>query len=60
MGGGIPTMVDETKKYVLLVEDNPMISETVVKVLQTMDIVVIVAENGKIGVDKFTGFIKEG
>ena len=60
MRGGAPTIIDESKKYVLVVEDNIMISEAVVKVLTGMEIVVIVAENGKIGVEKFTGFIKEG
>jgi hypothetical protein len=37
-----------------------MISMVLVEILKTMGYVAIVAENGKIAIDKFTGFVREG
>ena len=53
-------MIDNSKRYVLVVEDSAMMSEIIVEFLKSMSIVAIVAEDGRIAVDKFTGFMKEG
>ena len=52
-------MIDNSKRYLLVVEDNAMISLILVETLKTMGIVAIVAENGRIAVEKFTSFLKE-
>lgn len=52
--------IDINKKYVLVVEDNCMISLILDQTLQSMGYHAIVAENGRIAVDKFTNFLKQG
>lgn len=54
-----PTIV-ENKSYVLIVEDNQMVSMTIQEMLKIFECVGIVAENGRIGVEKFTSFLKDG
>jgi CheY-like chemotaxis protein len=54
------TTIDNSKRYVLVVEDNAMISMILVDLLKSMNIVAIVADNGRIAVEKFTSFMKEG
>jgi len=54
------TIVDSKKRYVLVVEDNRMISMILDESLRIMNLVAIVAENGKIGVEKFTEFVHKG
>lgn len=44
------TSIDSTKRYVLVVEDNRMISMILDETLRIMGYVAIVAENGKISV----------
>lgn len=53
-------MYDLSKRYVLVVEDNKMSYEAVVGLLELLDIVGIVAENGIHAVEKFTSFMREG
>ncbi len=55
-----PRTIDITKKYVLVVEDNTMISMILEQTLQTMGYTAIVAENGKIATEKFTSFMQQG
>ena len=59
-GVGSGSVIDTSKRYVLVVEDNKMISEILVETLRSMGMEAVVAENGKIAVDKFSYFIKEG
>ena len=44
-------------KYVLVVEDNTMISMILEQTLQTMGYTAIVAENGRIAIEKFQSFL---
>lgn len=59
-GSGGSGIIDTSKRYVLVVEDNLMIAEILVEILNTKGIEAIVAENGRIAVDKFTQFLREG
>lgn len=52
--------IDVSKRYVLVVEDNNMISQILEITLKEMGYHAILAENGKIAVEKFTNFMKEG
>ena len=52
--------IDKTKHYVLVVEDNKMISMILEETLKTLGFAAIVAENGRIAVEKFSLFMKEG
>jgi len=54
------TSVDSTKRYVLVVEDNRMISMILDETLKMMGFVAVVAENGKIAVEKFNEFMHKG
>jgi DNA-binding response OmpR family regulator len=45
---------------VLVVDDNAMISTLLETLLKEMGFVAITAENGKIAVEKFTAFMKDG
>jgi hypothetical protein len=54
------TIVDSKKRYVLVVEDNRMISMILDESLRAMNLVAIIAENGKVGVDKFAEFVNKG
>ena len=54
------TSVDSTKRYVLVVEDNRMISMILDETLKIMGFVAVVAENGKIAVEKFNEFMHKG
>jgi len=47
-------IVDSKKRYVLVVEDNRMISMILDESLRSMNLEAIIAENGKVGVEKFT------
>jgi|LauGreDrversion4_2_1035121.scaffolds.fasta_scaffold72980_1 hypothetical protein len=49
-----PSMIDTSKRYVLVVEDNKMNSDILVEMLSYMNMESIVAVNGKIAVEKFT------
>jgi CheY-like chemotaxis protein len=53
-------LVDVKKRYVLVVEDNRMISLILDESLKKLGLVAIIAENGKIGVEKFTEFMHKG
>jgi DNA-binding response OmpR family regulator len=52
--------IDTSKRYVLVVEDNTMISMILEELLKKLNYQAILAENGQKGVDKFTKYIKEG
>jgi len=52
--------IDMNKRYVLVVEDSKMIIEVLVETLKSMDRVAVVAENGRIALEKFTSFMREG
>jgi two-component system, sensor histidine kinase and response regulator len=52
--------IEKTMKYVLVVEDNKMISMILEETLQTMGFKGVIAENGRIAVDKFTEFLQKG
>jgi len=54
------TIVDSSKRYVLVVDDNKMISMILDESLKQMGLVAIVAENGRIAVEKFTEFMHKG
>ena len=53
---GVRTL-DCSKKYVLVVEDNTMISMILEQTLQTMGYTAIVAENGRIAIEKFQSLL---
>ncbi|CDW71528.1 multi-sensor hybrid histidine kinase [Stylonychia lemnae] len=55
----IKTFVDN-KRYVLVAEDNNMMSEIMQMILKSIDYVPIAALNGKIAVERFTTFLKDG
>jgi len=57
---GSLTMVDQTQRYVLVAEDNQMISFLLQETLKTMSYVAVIADNGRIAVEKFTSFLKDG
>jgi CheY-like chemotaxis protein len=61
MNGDKPVCsIDTSKRYVLVVEDNTMISMILEELLKKLEYQAILAENGQLGVEKFTKFIKEG
>lgn len=60
MPGNGGASIDTSKRYVLVVEDNNMISEILVETLKTFNLEAIVAENGRVAVEKFTHFMREG
>lgn len=52
--------IDPMKRYVLVVEDNKMISTILEQLLSTMGITSVVAENGRIATEKFNEFLYKG
>jgi CheY-like chemotaxis protein len=58
--GTMYSIIDTTKRYVLVVEDNKMISEILEMILKHLGYEGVVAENGRIAVEKFTNFLREG
>ena len=44
----------------MVVEDNGIISDLLVEMLKKMDIAGIVAENGRIAIDQFNSFMRDG
>ncbi|TNV87760.1 hypothetical protein FGO68_gene5455 [Halteria grandinella] len=52
--------IDTNKRYVLVVEDNNMICEILIHTFRELGYEAITADNGKVAVDKFTGFMREG
>lgn len=53
------TYRDDSLKYVLIAEDNLMVSMILEELLKTMNYTPIVAVNGRIAVEKFTSFMKD-
>ena len=53
------TFRDDTLKYVLVAEDNIMISSIIQEILKTMNYIPIVALNGRVAVEQFTTFMKD-
>jgi response regulator RpfG family c-di-GMP phosphodiesterase len=53
-------VIDTTKRYVLVVEDNKMMYEVLVAQLKTMGVEAVVAENGKVAIEKFQLYMHEG
>ena len=52
--------IDPSKRYVLVVEDSSMISEILEQTLLTMGISSVIAQNGRIAVERFTEFMHKG
>ncbi len=52
--------IDTTKRYILVVEDNCMITMILQVTLEQMGVTAIIAEDGKIGVEKFKNFMQQG
>ena len=53
-------IIDPAKRYVLVVEDNIRISMILDEQLKLLGYTAILADNGKIAVDKFNDFIHKG
>jgi hypothetical protein len=53
----VPTL-DTTKRYILVVEDNCMITMILQVTLEKMGVTAVIAENGKIGIEKFLNFMQ--
>ena len=54
------TIVDSKKRYALVVDDNKMITNILDESLKIFGIVAIIADNGKVAVEKFSEFIHKG
>jgi response regulator RpfG family c-di-GMP phosphodiesterase len=52
--------IDVSKRYVLVVEDNNMISEILVHTMKELGYEAVTAHNGRIAVEKFNCFMREG
>ena len=52
--------IDTTKRYILVVEDNCMITMILQVTLENMGVKAVIAENGKIGVEKFLSYVQQG
>lgn len=50
--------LDTTKRYILVVEDNCMITMILQVTLEKMGVTAVIAENGKIGIEKFLNFMQ--
>eukprot|EP00347_Sterkiella_histriomuscorum_P018326 403345932 len=59
LGNRQATYRDDTLKYVLIAEDNIMISMCLQELLKQMDYTPIEAKDGKIAVEKFASFMKD-
>ena len=55
-----PTILDTSKRYVLVAEDNQMIQFATEQILKMLGYTPIIADNGKIAVEKFNSFLKDG
>ena len=55
-----PTILDTSKRYVLVAEDNQMIQFATESILKLLGYSPIIADNGKIDVEKFKSFLKDG
>lgn len=53
-------MIDTSKRYILVVEDNCMITMILQVTLENMGVTAVIAENGKIGVEKFLNYVQQG
>jgi CheY-like chemotaxis protein len=52
--------IDTSKRYILVVEDNCMITMILQVTLENMGVTAVIAENGKIGVEKFLNYVQQG
>lgn len=53
-------MIDTSKRYILVVEDNCMITMILQVTLENMGVTAVIAENGKIGIEKFLNYVQQG
>jgi two-component system, sensor histidine kinase len=53
-------VINTSKRYILVVEDNCMITMILQVTLENMGVTAVIAENGKIGIEKFLNYVQQG